>query len=380
MELTEIHPGILIVYYLILALSAFLFSNPYYMITFIVLMLFLIYLQGVRSELVNVMKIFIPLGALIIIINPLFIYHGAHRIYLWGSYFITLEALVYGFLMAGTFLIVLLALSSYNKTVSYQEMLYILSKKLPVISMVLVMALRFIPLLNSRAIEIEKLFKLENREYLNSEDALESSSENENLIQCVEGSNLIQGVEGSNLIQGDEGSNLIQCVEGSNVLREDEDSNPDLKNGEEIESVPVGIKTDSRIINKVASSKRGRKLIEKARNVGNIMGVTVSWSLEEAMFTAKSMKARGYNATQRSSYLSFHLKKADYCFIAFLIIVLAILAVGLTQGYGYINVYPSLDFSFHDLPLNIYYLAFILLLMPLIYLELKEVWIWRNHS
>ncbi len=353
MELTEIHPGILIVYYLILTLSAFLFSNPYYMITFIVLMLFLIYLQGVRSELVNVMKIFIPLGALIIIINPLFIYEGAHRIYLWGSYFITLEALVYGFLMAGTFLIVLLALSSYNKTVSYQEMLYILSKKLPVISMVLVMALRFIPLLNSRAVEIEKLFKLENREYLNSEDAIESSSEDEN---------------------------LIQGVEGSNVLREDEDSNPDLKNGEEIESVPVGIKTDSRIINKVASSKRGRKLIEKARNVGNIMGVTVSWSLEEAMFTAKSMKARGYNATQRSSYLSFHLKKADYCFIVFLIIVLAILAVGLTQGYGYINVYPSLDFSFHDLPLNIYYLAFVLLLMPLIYLELKEVWIWRNHS
>ena len=344
MELTEIHPGILIVYYLILALSAFLFSNPYYMITFIVLMLFLIYLQGVRSELVNVMKIFIPLGALIIIINPLFIYEGAHRIYLWGSYFITLEALVYGFLMAGTFLIVLLTLSSYNKAVSYQEMLYILSKKLPVISMVLVMALRFIPLLNSRAVEIEKLFKLENREYLNSEDALESSSENENLIQ------------------GDEELNL------------------DLKNGEGIESRQADIKSDSKIINKVASSKRGRKLIENARNVGNIMGVTVSWSLEEAMFTAKSMKARGYNATQRSSYLSFHLKKADYCFIAFLIIVLAILAVGLTQGYGYINVYPSLDFSFHDLPLNIYYLAFVLLLMPLIYLELKEVWIWRNHS
>lgn len=344
MELTEIHPGILIVYYLILALSAFLFSNPYYMITFIVLMLFLIYLQGVRSELVNVMKIFIPLGALIIIINPLFIYEGAHRIYLWGSYFITLEALVYGFLMAGTFLIVLLALSSYNKTVSYQEMLYILSKKLPVISMVLVMALRFIPLLNSRAVEIEKLFKLENREYLNSEDAIESSSEDENLIQ------------------------------------EDDDLNNHFEHGEGLESRQLDIKTDSRIINKVASSKRGRKLIEKARNVGNIMGVTVSWSLEEAMFTAKSMKARGYNATQRSSYLSFHLKKADYCFIAFLIIVLAILAVGLTQGYGYINVYPSLDFSFHDLPLNIYYLAFVLLLMPLIYLELKEVWIWRNHS
>lgn len=351
MELTEIHPGILIVYYLILALSAFLFSNPYYMITFIVMMLFLIYLQGVRSELINVMKIFIPMGALIIIINPLFVYNGAHRIYLWGSYFITLEALVYGFLMAGTFLIVLLTLSSYNKTVSYQEMLFILSKKLPVISMVLVMALRFIPLLNSRAIEIEKLLKLENREYLNSESLLDKNDNDDNLSQNG-------GLEGSD-----------EFTKGTSQ-----------KNRDDIESKMTALQTDSKLINKVASGKRGQKILEKARNVGSIMAVTVSWSLEEAMFTAKSMKARGYTAYQRSSYLSFKFKKADFCFIAFLIIILSILAVGLAHGYGYINVYPSLDFSFSNLPLNVYYLAFVLLLMPLIYLELKEVWIWRKQS
>lgn len=351
MELTEIHPGILIVYYLILALFAFLFSNPYYMITFIVLMLFLIYLQGVRSELVNVMKIFIPLGALIIIINPLFVYDGAHRIYLWGSYFITLEALVYGFLMAGTFLIVLLALSSYNQTVSYQEMLYILSKRLPVISMVLVMALRFIPLLNSRAVEVEKLLKLENREYLNT--GLEIGS-----------GDLDAGIELDSEAAPD-------SCEGNSEL--------DLEN-EGPESDSIGVQTDSKVLGRAASSKRGRKLLEKARNVGSIMAVTMSWTLEEAMFTAKSMKARGYNASLRSSYLSFELKKADFCFMAFMIIILGVLAVGLTQGYGYINVYPSLDFSFHDLPLNVYYLAFVLFLMPLIYLELKEVWIWRNQS
>ena len=374
MELTEIHPGILIVYYLILALCAFLFSNPYYMITFIVMMLFLIYLQGVRSELVNVMKIFIPMGILIIIINPLFIYEGAHRIYLWGSYFITLEALVYGFLMAGTFFIVLLTLSSYNQTVSYQEMLYILSKKLPVISMVLVMALRFIPLLNSRAVEIEKLFKLENKEYLNSSDALDSSKKNENLENDLEEGDEIESREDENL------ENDLEDGYGTESHFEDENSKGNLENDDETESSNQSIQTDSKLINRMASGKRGRKIVEKSRNVGKILAVTVSWSLEEAMFTAKSMKARGYNAAQRTSYLSFKLKKADYCFIVYLIIVLGILAIGVAHGYGYINVYPSLDFSFHDLPLNVYYLAFVLLLMPLIYLELKEVWIWRNLS
>ena len=162
MELTSIHPAVYLLYYFIMVLFAFIFSDPYFVVTFLVLILILIALQGVSSELKNIMKLFIPLSILIMILNPLLNRTGAHKIYLWQNFFITYEAIAYGILMSLALLIVILVFSSYNRSVSYQEMLYIFSKKLPIISMIIVMALRFIPLINSRAIEVQKLNNLKN--------------------------------------------------------------------------------------------------------------------------------------------------------------------------------------------------------------------------
>ena len=162
MELTSIHPGVYLLYYFIMVLFAFIFSDPYFVVTFLVLILVLIALQGVSSELRNILKLFIPLSVLIMILNPLLNRTGAHKIYLWSNFFVTYEAIAYGILMSLALLIVILIFSSYNQSVSYQEMLYIFSKKLPIISMIIVMALRFIPLINSRAIEVQKLNHLKN--------------------------------------------------------------------------------------------------------------------------------------------------------------------------------------------------------------------------
>lgn len=293
MELTEIHPGILISYYVILVVFSFVFTNPYYMITFIIMMFLLIYLQGGEKDLNNQLKMFIPIGIFIVALNSLFNYTGDNRIYIWGSYFITLEAVFYGFVMAGSFLLVLLTLNSYNKMVSYQEMLYILSKKFPIISMILVMALRFIPLLEKRTKEVSNLMKLQDR-------------------------------------------------------------------------------------NEKSPKSKLDELKENIKKVGNIMGVTVAWSLEEAMLTAKSMKSRGYLTSKRTSYLKYTLNAADYCFILLIICGLIILIYGLLTGNGYIVIYPKTNFTWSQFPFNIYYLTFIVFLLPLIYLELEEVLIWRK--
>lgn len=97
-------------------------------------------------------------------------------------------------------------------------MLYIFSKKLPVVSMIIVIALRFVPLITNRAREIGKIHK------------------------------------------------------------------PSLKD-------------DS--------------FINKAKSKGKVMGITVAWSLEESMFTAKSMKSRGYGSSKRTCYLSYKLSQID---------------------------------------------------------------------
>ena len=161
MELTSIHPAVYLLYYFIMVLFAFIFSDPYFVVTFLVLILVLISLQGISSELKNIMKLFIPLSILIMILNPLLNRTGAHKIYLWSNFFITYEAIAYGILMSLALLIVILVFSSYNRSVSYQEMLYIFSKKLPIISMIIVMALRFIPLINSRA-TIQELLRFKS--------------------------------------------------------------------------------------------------------------------------------------------------------------------------------------------------------------------------
>lgn len=322
MELTSIHPGVYLLYYFIMVLFAFIFSDPYFVVTFLVLLLILIALQGVSHELKNIMKLFIPLSVLIMILNPLLNRTGAHKIYLWSGFFITYEAIAYGILMSLALLIVILVFSSYNRSVSYQEMLYIFSKKLPIISMIIVMALRFIPLINSRAIEVQKLNSLKSN-----------------------------GVE----------------LEGEDEERID------------VDAFNSNINTDynSKLVDKLKSNKRIAAIIKEAKTLGKIMGITVSWSLEESMFTAKSMKARGYNATERTSYLSYKFSNADFAFIALIIITVGIIIVGLLHGVGMINIYPSIDFRFSNLPFNIYYLAFIVFLLPLIYLEIKERILWH---
>ena len=271
------------------------------------------------------MKLFIPLSILIMILNPLLNRTGAHKIYLWQNFFITYEAIAYGILMSLALLIVILVFSSYNRSVSYQEMLYIFSKKLPIISMIIVMALRFIPLINSRAIEVQKLNNLKNN-----------------------------GVEFDN----------EDCDDSNKMDLDEFNSN-------------INTDYNSKFINRLKSNKRIAAIIKEAKTLGKIMGITVSWSLEESMFTAKSMKARGYNATERTSYLSYKFGNADYAFLAIIIATVAIIIVGLLKGVGMINIYPSIDFSFSNLPFNIYYLAFIVFLLPLIYLELKERLLWH---
>ena len=209
------------------------------------------------------------------------------------------------------------------------------------------MALRFIPLINSRAIEVQKLNNLKNNGVELDSDDLESSEPIESIEE-------ISDSENSNLKENNSSIDLDEF--NSNI-------NTDY---------------DSRLVNKLKSNRRIAAVIKEAKTLGKIMGITVSWSLEESMFTAKSMKARGYNVTERTSYLSYKFSNADFAFIALIVITVGTIIVGLFHGVGMINIYPSIDFRFSNLPFNIYYLAFIVFLLPLIYLEIKERILWRN--
>ena len=162
--------------------------------------------------------------------------------------------------MAVTFFLVTLTFIAYNTYVSYQDMLYVFSKKYPNLSMIIIMSLRFVPLIQKRSNELLELSKLKNR-------------------------------------------------------------NEDLK------------------------------FTEKTSELIQNLGLVVSWSLEEAMQSASSMKSRGYNITKRTSYLRYDFNKID--------VLLTVL-------------------TFSQTPFNIYYFAYVVLLLPFIIIEIWERILWHS--
>lgn len=287
MKITRIHPAIFIVYFLILIIFAFLFNNPYYVTTYGILILTLIALQGSISEIKSTTKVFLPVILFITLLNTIFTHVGDTHIYIFGSYYVTLEALVYGVIMAVTFFLVTLTFIAYNTYVSYQDMLYVFSKKYPNLSMIIIMSLRFVPLIQKRSNELLELSKLKNR-------------------------------------------------------------NEDLK------------------------------FTEKTSELIQNLGLVVSWSLEEAMQSASSMKSRGYNITKRTSYLRYDFNKIDVLLTVLILVTATISVYGLYNGVGSIMIYPKFTFTFSQTPFNIYYFAYVVLLLPFIIIEIWERILWHS--
>lgn len=287
MKITRIHPAIFIVYFLILIIFAFLFNNPYYVITYGILILTLIALQGSISEIKSTTKVFLPVILFITLLNTIFTHVGDTHIYIFGSYYVTFEALVYGVIMAVTFFLVTLTFIAYNTYVSYQDMLYVFSKKYPNLSMIIIMSLRFVPLIQKRSNELLELSKLKNR-------------------------------------------------------------NEDLK------------------------------FTEKTSELIQNLGLVVSWSLEEAMQSASSMKSRGYNITKRTSYLRYDFNKIDVLLTVLILVTATISVYGLYNSVGSIMIYPKFTFTFSQTPFNIYYFAYVVLLLPFIIIEIWERILWHS--
>jgi energy-coupling factor transport system permease protein len=79
-----------------------------------------------------------------------------------------------------------------------------------------------------------------------------------------------------------------------------------------------------------------------------LVRVLLTWSLEEALQTADSMKARGYGAAKRSSYVIYRMDRRDVYTLLFLTAMGLACLWGWTQGFGVLTIYPRLEtMQFH---------------------------------
>ncbi|ASA25970.1 energy-coupling factor transporter transmembrane component T [Paenibacillus donghaensis] len=109
-----------------------------------------------------------------------------------------------------------------------------------------------------------------------------------------------------------------------------------------------------------------------------LLKVLLTWSLEEALQSADSMKARGYGIRKRSSYAIYKLDRQDIVLLVLLAASGAAVVFGWLQGYGVLEIYPRLrphDFSLEE---GAMYGCFGLFVLLPLALEAKEKWIWRS--
>ncbi|MDD5796539.1 MAG: energy-coupling factor transporter transmembrane component T [Oscillospiraceae bacterium] len=142
---SNFYPAVLMIYFLSVFSVSMFIQNPVYLILSIIgAVLFLCTLQGVLKTLKSFIK-FIPFLVLITFINPLFSHNGATPLFFINDNPFTLEALIYGCILALMIICVILWFKSFNLIFDSEKLLFLFGKISPKISLVFSMALHFIP-------------------------------------------------------------------------------------------------------------------------------------------------------------------------------------------------------------------------------------------
>ncbi|CAM3955149.1 energy-coupling factor transporter transmembrane component T [Mesobacillus zeae] len=254
---TDFHPIVTFLYYAgAVALFAALL-HPVFLVAGLIIVLAIHFFYDRCRGLQRWFFLMLTTGLFIFILNPVFNERGRHVLFMLGDHRVTLEAAVYGGMSALSIIGVIAVFVSYNEVMTPNKLLFLFAKLLPRFAVLLMLTLRFIPLMRKRLEEIGD-------------------------VQVSKGLSVHEGT-----------------------------------------------------------------LKERARNGMNYIQVLLTFSLEEAIQTAESMKARGYGEGVRSSYEHFVFKRPDFAAALYLLLLLAVLVYGRIQGFGWLAISPVMEtFSF----------------------------------
>ena len=246
------HPYVAFCYYVCSGILIMYYNHPVFLITAL-FVLILVNLSHDRGK--TLKKWTIPLllmGVVFALLNPLLVSRGTHFLFYIGNRQITLEATMFGIVMSLTLVSVIILFVSFNLILNGNKFLFVIGKIVPRTAFLMMLSIRFVPLLHNRFTEISS-------------------------VQRVRGMNMAQGT-----------------------------------------------------------------LRERARNGMNMMQTLLTWSLEEAIQTSDSMKARGYASGKKSSYHLYKMEKCDWFWLFTLILLFSLSIAGGMLGYGQIVIYPEL--------------------------------------
>jgi energy-coupling factor transport system permease protein len=284
----SLHPLPCFVYYIGVMLLSMLLLHPVFLVAEVILLFIINLAYEGTGKMLRTLVVFLLVGLIIFVMNPLFSHRGAHILFYIGDQQVTLEAMLYGLTAALSPIAIIFTFLSYNRVVTSDKFLYLFGSLWPKGSLIVVMGMRFVPLLTRRLKQIS----------------------------------LVQRTKGVSLTQG--------------------------------------------------------SLKERCQNGMKLLQILLTWSLEEGLQTADSMKARGYGTGPRSAYSPFRMQGKDRLALVYMVLLGAYCLWGrFMAGYGVLTIYPRLE----DLELNpgewFVFGVFLLFISTPLLLDGKEWLRWR---
>ncbi|MBE6032347.1 MAG: energy-coupling factor transporter transmembrane protein EcfT [Firmicutes bacterium] len=283
------HPTINFLYFALVILMAMFFMHPVCLgISLFCALAYSIYLRGKKAVAFN-LKYMLPLLILTAILNPAFNHRGITILtYLPSGNPLTAESIAYGLAAAVMLITVIGWFACYSTIMTSDKFVYLFGRVIPALSLILSMALRFIP-----------RFRAQMKVVINAQ----------------------------------------RCV------------GRDLKQG---------------------------KLLDRCKNGLKILSIMITWSLENAIETADSMKSRGYGLPGRTAFSIFRFDGRDLKALLFLLATGGYVIFGALTGgieYRYFPSMQGIGLTPFSLSLFICYLA--LCLSPVI-IDLWEDRKWQS--
>ncbi|SCL85914.1 energy-coupling factor transporter transmembrane component T [Sporanaerobacter sp. PP17-6a] len=151
---SSVHPLPCLIYYIGVIIFSMMIKHPLFIFTGLVLTIFINYIGDEGKALKKSLKFYLFIGMMVALINPFISHEGNTTIFYFFSRPITLESVVYGIVMMFSLLIILFVFISFNQIMTNEKILFLFSNISPNTGLIVMMILRFVPLLKDRIQDI----------------------------------------------------------------------------------------------------------------------------------------------------------------------------------------------------------------------------------
>lgn len=283
------HPLVNFIYFVAVIGFSMLFMHPVSLaISLIAACSYAVYLNGKKTMRMGLI-VLLPLLIFTAILNPLFNHMGATILtYLPNGNPLTLESVLYG-IAAGVMLISVIAwFSCFNAVMSGDKFVYLFGRVIPALSLILALALRFVP-----------RFRAQIKIISNAQKGIRREAGSGNILQ-------------------------------------------------------------------------------KARHGLKILSILITWSLENGVETADSMKARGYGLPGRTAFSVFRFDRRDAWAMAYILICVAVVVAGAVLGAYRFRYFPTMTGQWSGIWTMMVFAAHLALAMFPLVGNLRKDLLWKR--